>query len=281
MDDRGLAPATRDAYGRAARGYLVFLESRGIDGLDGADGGSVLGFLESLSGRWAASSLFWVVSNFRPFLAFTGRTDLVDAAGLAGARRSHSILPVLSDDDEEQVVQACASEVVSARDAAITLLALTTGLRACDIVALRLGDIDWRARTAGIVQQKTNNPLTVPLTALLAANLADYVLGERPNSPDDHVFLRCLAPNTRLADHASIYRVITEVFCKAGVTHVRAGTRLLRHNAASRLLRAAVPLPTISAVLGHASPESTNSYLSVDRDRLLECVLDVPEAARS
>jgi integrase len=281
MVDRGLAPATRDAYGRVARGYLVFLESRGINCLDAADGGSVLGFLESLSGRWAKSSLFWVVSNFRPFLAFTGRTDLVDAAGLAGVRRSHVILPVLSDDDEVQVIQACASEVVSARDAAITLLALTTGLRACDIVGLRLGDIDWRARTAEIVQQKTNNPLTVPLTALLVANLADYVLDDRPDSPDDHVFLRCLAPHTRLADHASIYRVITEVFGKAGATDVKAGTRLLRHNAASRLLRAAVPLPTISAVLGHASPESTNLYMSVDRDRLVECVLDVPEAARS
>ena len=44
---------------------------------------------------------------------------------------------------------------------------------------------------------------------------------------------------------------------------MKAGTRVLRHNAASRLLRAAVPLPTISAVLGHASPESTNLYLSV------------------
>ena len=64
------------------------------------------------------------------------------------------------------------------------------------------------------------------------------------------------------------------------MTDVKAGTRLLRHNAASRLLRAAVPLPTISAVLGHASPESTNLYMSVDQDRLLECVLAVPAGAR-
>lgn len=277
MVDRGLAPATRDAYRRVSRAYLVFLESRGVRCLGDADGASVLGFLESLSGRWAKSSLFWVVSNFRPFLKFTGRTDLVDAAGLAGVKRSHAILPVLCDDDERLVVRACASGVVSARDAAITLLALTTGLRACDIVNLRLGDIDWRARTAEIVQQKTNNPLTVPLTDLLVGRLADYVLDDRPDSPDDHVFLRCVAPHARLADHASIYRVIADVFGKAGLTDVKAGTRFLRHNAASRLLRAAVPLPTISAVLGHASPESTNLYMSADRDRLLECVLDVPE----
>jgi integrase len=178
-------------------------------------------------------------------------------------------------------VHVCASGAVSARDAAITLLALTTGLRACDIIGLRLRDIDWRGRTAGIVQQKTNNPLTVPLTALLVGKLAGYVLDDRPGSGDDHVFLRCLAPHTRLAGHASIYRVTAQVFRQAGVADVKAGSRFLRHNAASRLLRAAVPLPTISAVLGHASPESTNLYMSVDQDRLRECVLDVPDGARS
>ena len=223
MDDRGLAPATRDAYGRVARGYLVFLESRGIDCLGDADGASVLGFLESLLDRWAPSSLFWVVSNFRAFLVFTGRRDLVDAAGMAGVRRSHPILPVLSDEVERQVLGACASGELTARDAAITLLALTTGLRACDIIALRLGDIDWRTRTAEIVQHKTRNPLTVPLTDLVVANLAGYVLDDRPDSSDDHVFLRCVAPHTRLADHASIHRVIAEVFRKARVTDVVGG----------------------------------------------------------
>ena len=47
---------------------------------------TVLAFLASLSPRWAKTSLFWVVSNFRPFLTFTGRADLVDAVGLAGVQ---------------------------------------------------------------------------------------------------------------------------------------------------------------------------------------------------
>jgi site-specific recombinase XerD len=277
MDERGLALATRDAYSRVARGYLVFLEDRGVIALDGADAASVLEFLESLLARWAKSSLFWVVSNLRPFLRFMNRGDLVDALGLARVKRSHAIIAVLSDDNTEQVVQACASGAVSARDAAITLLALTTGLRACDIIALRLADIDWRGATITIVQQKTGNPLSVPLATLVKTKLADYVLDERPDSDDEHVFLRSLAPYTRLADHASIYEVTADTFDKAGVVDVRAGTRFLRHNAASRLLRAGTALPTISAVLGHASVESTNVYMSVDEVRLLECVLPVPE----
>ena len=281
MERRGLAPATRAAYGRVACSYLVFLEEHGVADLDQADAASILAFLQSLLVRWAPSSLFWVVSDFRPFLGFVGRTDLVDAVNLAGVKRSHPIISVLSDDDEELVVRACASGVVNSRDAAITLLALLTGLRACDIVGLRLGDVDWRGQTIGIVQQKTGNPLTLPLPALVLGKLAEYVLDERPRSADDHVFLRSVAPHTRLGDHASVHRVTVEVFKKAGVLDVRAGTRLLRHNAASRLLAATVPLATISAVLGHTSAESTDLYLSVDRERLLECVLPVPEGARS
>ncbi|HZV27217.1 MAG TPA: tyrosine-type recombinase/integrase [Acidothermaceae bacterium] len=280
MADRGLAAATREVYGRVARGYLCFLESNDTFDLDGADGGTVLTFLASLSPKWATTSLFWVVSNFRPFLAFTGRADLVDAVSLAGARRAHPIVPVLGDDDQRLVVSACASGVVCARDAAITLLALSTGLRACDIVNLRLSDVDWRGRAISIVQRKTGNPLTVPLIELLASRLADYLLHDRPPAGDDHVFLRQVAPHVRLGDHAAIHRVTTEVFRVAGVADVNAGTRLLRHNAASRMLRAATPLPTISAVLGHASEESTRQYLSVDEDRLRECVLPVPEGVR-
>ena len=194
-------------------------------------------------------------------------------------KRRHRILPVITDQQQVKVVQACAGGVVCARDAAITLLALTTGLRACDIVGLRLGDIDWRAGTLSVVQRKTGNPLMLPLPPLVAARIADYVLTERPESGTDHVFLRRLAPHTQLADHAAVHRVIATTFRVAGVTDRTVGTSVLRHSAASRLLAAGIPLPTISAVLGHASPESTNVYLSVDEAGLLQCVLPVPTGA--
>ena len=58
--------------------------------------------------------------------------------------------------------------MVSARDAAITLLALSTGLRACDIVALRMGDVDWRGHTIGIVQQQDGQPADAAIAGLAA-----------------------------------------------------------------------------------------------------------------
>lgn len=139
MSDRELAPATREAYGRISRSYLCYLEDRGLVSLDDAVGATVTGFLESLLDRWAQSSLHWVVSNFRPFVKFTGRRDLAEAVELVGVRRTYAVLPVLRGEDAQRVVDACASGDVSARDGSITLLALMTGLRACDIVDLRLG----------------------------------------------------------------------------------------------------------------------------------------------
>ncbi|ELB93865.1 integrase/recombinase, partial [Rhodococcus wratislaviensis IFP 2016] len=174
----------------------------------------------------------------------------------------------------------CTSGIVCVRDAAITLLALSTGLRACDIIALRLGDIDWQGQTISLVQQKTGNPLTVPLIDVLTSTLADYVVHERPETEDDHLFVRRVAPHVRLRDHASIHRVTATVFTAAEVTDVKGGTRLLRHNAASRMLRAATPLPTIAAVLGLASEESAKQYMNIDDERLLRCVLAVPQSAR-
>jgi integrase len=139
-----------------------------------------------------------VVSNFRPFLTFTHRQDLLDALNMARARRRHGIPLVLAAGDEQLVIRVCTQGDLHARDAAITLLALVTGLRACDIIGLRLKDIDWRSSTIGIVQQKTGNPLTLPLPTQIVGKLAEYVLNDRPDSDDENVFLRTLAPHLAL-----------------------------------------------------------------------------------
>lgn len=280
MEQRGLARSTRSGFGLLACEYLNFLEASGISSWDDADGASVLGFLQSLRNRWADTSLWSAVASFRPFLKFTARTDLLDALVLARAKRHHKIIPLLDSGVERQIVDACQVGLVSARDAAIVLLSLLTGLRACDIRGLQLADIDWHGGTIGIVQQKTRNPLTLPLPPLVVAKLARYVLDERPVSDAKEVFLRLKAPHVALADHASIYVIINKVFRASGLEDVKVGSRALRYNAASKLLQAGTALPTISAILGHAHSDSTNVYLNADTQRLRACVLPMPEEAR-
>ena len=276
--DRGLAGSTCDYYNRLACEYLLYLEGVGVEEVGEADAASVLGFMALMSSKWPGTTTYHLASNFRPFLRWLGRDDLASALRLANPKREHRIVPMLNDADEEAVATTCCNGSVPAGDAAITLLALTTGMRACDIVALKIGDIDWRHMTIGIVQQKTRNPLTVPMGAALAEALGKYLLEERPEASCDNVFVRQKAPHAALSDHSAVYEATRRTLSKAGVEG--GGTRLLRHNAASRMLRAGAPLPVIASVLGHADPDSTSIYMEADESSMAACVLPLPRGGR-
>ena len=276
----GLASATVGHYRRMAGLFLTWLESHGVVSLDGSDGSHVLGFLAGLRSRWSESSMRHAASDLRPLFRWLGRDDLADAIGLAGIRRTHAIAGTLPDDEHRRLLEACASRSVPSRDAAITLLSLTCGLRACDVIGLRIADVDWDSMSIGLVQRKTGNPLTVPMTGPLAARLASWLLDERPATDDDRVFVRYKAPHVALRGHSSVYEAISRVMRHAGLGR-RGGSRLLRRNAATRMLEAATPLPTISAMLGHADPDSTRVYMATHRGGMLACVLPVPEGGSS
>jgi integrase len=278
---RGLAVGTCDYYWRLAREYALFLESgKQAKGIGDADAASVLAFMSNITAKWHGTSSYHIASNFRPFLRFLKRDDLVDALKMVGTKRTHNIVSAIADDAEDAVADACCRGLVPARDAAITLLALTTGMRACDIINLRIGDLNWRKMAISTVQQKTHNPLVVPMVAAVAETMARYILDVRPNIDDDHVFLRSIAPYTALRDHASVYEITRRVFASAGIKGV-AGSRQLRHNAASKMLRSGTQLTVIAALLGHADPDSSEAYMEADTEHMRACVLPLPKGARA
>lgn len=277
MASRGLAKNTQDYYGRLSLEFLRFLETRGVFKKDDIQPEAVASFVVHLKATsWKGTSVYHLASNFRPFVNHLGRRDLLAAFGLLDLSRAHNIIPALEDADQQAMITACCCGAVSRRDAAIVLLALSSGIRACDIISLRLEDIDWKGRAIAITQQKTGNPLTIPLLPAVGNALCDYILDERPESLDKHVFLGQLAPHRKLAGHSTVYKVIGRVQRKAGVEGAPCGTMALRHNAATRMLRAGTGLPTISAVLGHADPASSDAYIETDRERMAACVLPLP-----
>lgn len=283
LSGRDLADETKRGYLGMAGLYLEFLEGMGFTQLSEAGGDTVTSFLAELrKGRRAGTQTCYLVLSLRPFLKSLGRDDLLEALLLADMSRERKIIPVISDGDQEAMVRACLdTDLVCRRDAAITLLALTSGMRACDIVGMKVSDVNWSASAISIVQSKTGNPLTIPMLPAVGNAICDYVLHERPESEDDHLFLRRIAPLVGLSCHATVYAIIRGVQAAAGVVGAPCGTRALRHNAASRMLRAGVQLPTISAVLGHADPKSSDIYITADAERMRMCVLPFPRGGEN
>lgn len=85
----------------------------------------------------------------------------------------------------------------------------------------------------------------------------------------------CSAHFFTLTDHASCHAVVSRVFNLAGIEKSgrMLGMHMLRHNAASTMVKNEVPIETIAAILGHSSPDTTDIYITTDEVRLKECVL--------
>ncbi|MFC4766087.1 tyrosine-type recombinase/integrase [Effusibacillus consociatus] len=180
---------------------------------------------------------------------------------------------MLTLEEEQSIWDVLKTDAVSSRDKAIMVLALLTGIRAVDILNLKLGDIDWQGDIIHIFQQKTNKPLVLPLLPAIGNALVRYIMNDRPESDSPYVFLSYNAPHQPLKEHSACYAIVTKIFARAGVRsgNELKGTRLLRHHVASKMLRKGVAVQAISSTLGHVKPDSTDIYLTTDEEKLRDC----------
>lgn len=163
------------------------------------------------------------------------------------------------------------------RNKAIAALLLFTGLRACDISALTLDEIDWENDEIRLTQDKTDAPLTLPLTAMVGNALYDYITSERPRSEDRHIFLGESRPHDPLKA-SNVYLIVSKIFDAATVRTekgIRRGSHLFRYNAATTYVSNGISRPVASAALGHEDPSSLDYYTFADIKHLRECALSI------
>lgn len=165
------------------------------------------------------------------------------------------------------------------RDKAIGLLALFTGLRGCDIIGLKLKDVDWENDLIIINQEKTGIPVKLPLRPIVGNAIYDYICHERPESSAEEIFLSRYPLHMPLLK-GSAYNIAERIMKAAGIRQSkgsRRGLHIFRHHVATSLLNQDVPQPVISSVMGHSSPSSLNPYLSADFTHLKECALSIEQ----
>ncbi len=216
-----------------------------------------------------------ILCELRSVFRYLERGDLTNSiAGIHGPRFKR-IIPTLTEEEFDRIKAGIDQGIISLRDGAIILIGLSCGIRACDLINLKLSDIDWINETISFKQSKTGNIVCLPLTATVGNAIARYLCEERPAADNDYLFVRQLAPFDPFADHAACHSVVARAFKKVGISKDGRifGMHMLRHNAASTMVKNQVPIETIAAILGHASPDTTDIYITTDAERLRECVL--------
>jgi len=275
---RGASDATIRLYARDAAHLMAALgEDPG-----GWEPAAIRSFFLDCAGRCGEGTIEKLTTSLRAFLrylAVEGRCQ----AGLADvvpgyARWRLADLPrYLAADQVNRLIAACDGEVIERRrDRAILLLLARLGLRAGDVAQLRLADIEWETgslRVSGKSRYEVRLPLPQDVGDAIAAYLTD-----RPSAcPSDRVFLRNIAPFRPFRNGDGVSSMVRRLMQRAGVVATVKGAHVLRHTAATEMLRHGVPLEKIGLVLRHRGVDTTAHYAKVDVALLKQIALPWPE----
>jgi integrase/recombinase XerD len=281
--ERGLAAATVCNQERAAR---LFLDRRCLDhhgelalaDLNAQDVGLFVLAECPVRSVGSAKLLVCGLRSLLRFLHVSGRVPLAlwSAVPAVAGWRGGSLPQGLPPGAVPRLLSSCdRRRGVGRRDFAILMLLSRLGLRAGEVAALGLDDINWRAGEL-IIRGKGRRRERLPLPADVGAAVAAYLRRGRPRSEDRHLFQRTRAPHGPLGV-SGVKSVVRNACLRAGLLPF--GGHRLRHTVATQMLAAGAGLPEVAQLLRHRSVMTTAGYAKVDRVVLRDLALPWPGGA--
>ncbi len=271
--ERGVVQATVDNYVPFAR---HFLEQRFGDGplcfpqLNESDVTDfVLRWVHSESPGRAKLLVTALRCFFRFLLAYEEiEVDLAAAVPRVADWRLSTVPKYLSAEQVERVLDSCERGTATGRrDYALLLLLVRLGLRAGEVVAMQLDDIDWRAGEI-IIRGKGAIHERLPLPPDVGEALVEYLRQDRPACATRRLFVRVRAPHRGFASSAAVDSIVRRALGRAALDPPMKGAHLLRHSLATGMLRAGASMAEIGQVLRHRCPNTTEIYAKVDFEAL-------------
>lgn len=288
LEERGLVPATVAYNVRFADQFLSALPAKvrrprlNLSQLRAAE---VTDFVRRQSHKLSPGRAQLLGTGLRSFLRFLlhqgrSKTDLAVCVPTV-ARWSFSTLPKFLPAGTVETVLARnrRRSQIGRRDYAILLLLARLGLRACEVVALNLEDIDWKNGRITI-RAKGGRWNQLPLPSDVGDALASYLRHGRPRCSCRRVFIRNRPPLAGFTSSAAISAVVKHALRRAGVESARKGAHLFRHSLATSMIRQGASLDEIGELLRHRSPNTTTIYAKVDLPALRPLALPWPGGAR-
>lgn len=282
-EERGLREATVTLYRSHLARFEEYLSKCGIDDPVLLCPTVIDSFLVERSRRLRSESLRSSCSALRLLFRYMFREGILkkDISDVVEGPRTYRLSGVprsIQWKDVQRTIECVdRRSATGKRDYAILLLLAVYGMRARDVVALTLDDIDWRNTTMHLRGRKIGNTTAYPLAPEVGEALLDYIQNGRPETKDRRIFMVCKAPR-RPINHRIVALRATHYLKAAGVIGHRLGSHTLRHSVAQRLVDADFSLKVVGDYLGHRSPSSTKIYSKVSIEALREVALGDGEA---
>jgi site-specific recombinase XerD len=285
LQERGLAEATLLNYVPFAEQLLSNRFGQSDISLTELSATDVTKFLQERAhqlNRGRAKLLVTALRSFLRYLRHQGEISL-DLAGCVPPVAIWSLSTVpkfLPAGSVQRVLDRCERNTPDGkRNYAVLLLLARLGLRACEVVALDLEDIDWDHGQLTI-RCKGGRWAQMPLPSDVGEAIAIYLRSGRPRCVCRRVFLRHRAPIRGFAHSITVSTIVRRALIRTGIDSVRKGAHLFRHTLATDLLRQGASLDEIGELLRHRSPNTTALYAKVELAALRTLALPWPGGAQ-
>ena len=275
VKQRGLSPRTiRHASGFANR-FLDHCFGNGMIDLTRLRAADTTSFVQHVLARRTPYRDKTVTTHLRTFFQYlfargSTATNLALSIPRAAHRWDARLPRHLSPDGVEAILASVRGNPRhGARDYAMLLLMARLGLRAAEVIAIRLDDIDWRAGEL-LVRGKGKLHDRLPISAEVGEALSRYLREERGPTTCRAVFVTHRAPHRAFKDGQIVNAILKDALAATGQKPVTpyVGSHLLRHSLATRLVNAGASLDEVGDVLRHRSRSSTMVYARLDTDGL-------------
>lgn len=282
IDCHGVTPATIRLRIRLINKFLEKTYADGEVKLNNLRAIDLHHYIYEIASRYSPETVKSNASSLRSFLRFTEMTQrcrsaLSKGVPAIGFRNTNKTPKFLNEKQLKVFLGSFDSDcAASLRNRAMALCLVRMGLRASEVVGMKLEDLDWRNNILHLTGAKGRRHHVLPLQTEVKQSLIDYLSKIRPKTKHRHVFLS-LIPAGNPMTYAAVSRMTSRALKRAAIQAPSYGAHLFRHTAAAHLVQHGATVKEIGDFLRHRNLDTTVIYAKVNFPLLKAAVQPWPK----
>ena len=262
---------TVNAYMKDLEHFEDFVVSRGIDRITDVSNSDIVAYLMELKKQGRSKSTvnrrLTSIRTFYKFLLREGKVRENPAEDIKSPRIEKKDIEFLSIDEVNKLMTLPDESIKGIRDRAILELMYATGIRASELIDMKLDDLNMRMGFVKCTGEHSKARI-IPIGRPARHALEDYVYDARPvllkNSTNEKLFVNYAGESMT---RQGLWKILKEYGEEAGLK-IRLTPQVLRNSFAVHMLQNGADIKSIQELMGHEDIAATQAYLAVTKNRI-------------
>ena len=262
---------TVNAYMKDLEHFRDFIVSRSIDRLSDVSNSDIVAYLMELKKQGRSKSTvnrrLTSIRTFYKYLLREGKVRENPAEDIKSPRIEKKDIEFLSIDEVNRLMTLPDESTKGIRDRAILELMYATGIRASELIDMKLDDLNMRMGFVKCTGEHSKARI-IPIGRPARHALEDYVYDARPvllkKSTNEKLFVNYAGESMT---RQGLWKILKEYGEEAGLK-IRLTPQVLRNSFAVHMLQNGADIKSIQELMGHEDIAATQAYLAVTKNRI-------------